>query len=189
MSGAGLRAARRIRSTGGGALIALGRDLPRAVRALGLAALVAMGSAAVGICAAAPAVSLPPGSVTTDSGQPAISWTWTTIAPKRGEPRGWVQFQRACFVCHGRGPAKPGTRALRAKYRGKLPALLEQRTDLTAAYVKYIVRHGVSVMPPFRKTELSDQDLDAIAAYLSRRRPTSAAPGPRSTDPAGKRRS
>jgi (+)-pinoresinol hydroxylase len=36
--------------------------------------------------------------------------------------------------------------------------------------VKYTVRHGVSVMPPLRKTELSDADLDAIAAYLTRKR-------------------
>ncbi|GEM_PF-5675925 len=110
------------------------------------------------------------GSVTTDSGQPAISWTWTPVTATPGEPRGYVEFQRACSVCHGSGPAKPGTRALRAKYGGKLPALLEQRTDLAAAYVRYVVRHGVSVMPPFRKTELSDADLDAIAAYLSRER-------------------
>ena len=108
------------------------------------------------------------GSVTTDSGRPAISWTWTKIAPAPGKPRGYLAFQRACWVCHGSGPAKPGTRALRAKYRGKIPAPLEQRTDLTAAYVKYIVRHGVSVMPPFRKTELSDADLNSIATYLGR---------------------
>jgi mono/diheme cytochrome c family protein len=108
--------------------------------------------------------------VATDSGRPPISWTWTTITPKPGEPRGYVLFQRDCQVCHGSGPAKPGTRALQAKYQGKLPALLEARTDLTADYVKDIVRHGVSVMPPFRKTEVSDADLDAIAAYLSRKR-------------------
>jgi len=101
--------------------------------------------------------------------RPPISWTWTTIAPAVGEPRGYSEFQRACWVCHGSGPAKPGTRALRAKYAGKVPALLEQRTDLTPDYVKYIVRHGVTVMPPFRKTELSDADLDAIAAYLARK--------------------
>jgi mono/diheme cytochrome c family protein len=26
-------------------------------------------------------------------------------------------------------------------------------------------------MPPFRKTEISDEDLDALAAYLSKRSP------------------
>jgi hypothetical protein len=30
------------------------------------------------------------------------------------------------------------------------------------------VRHGVSVMPFLRKTEISDADLDALAAYLTR---------------------
>ncbi len=32
------------------------------------------------------------------------------------------------------------------------------------------MRHGVSIMPFFRKTEISDADLDAIGAYLSRER-------------------
>jgi len=27
------------------------------------------------------------------------------------------------------------------------------------------------VMPPFRKTEISDEDLNALAAYLSKRSP------------------
>ena len=133
----------------------------RAVAAL--CAGVGLATAAGLALAAAPSS---PGQITTDSGNPVISWTWTAIAPAQGEPRGYVEFQRACSVCHGSGPAKPGTRALRAKYGGKLPALLEQRTDLAPDYVKFIVRHGVSVMPPFRKTELSDADLEAIAAYL-----------------------
>ena len=70
----------------------------------------------------------------------------------------------------GEGPAKPGTRALHIKYQGKEPALLADRTDLAPDYIKLIVRHGVSVMPPFRKTELSDAELDDVVAYLTRRR-------------------
>jgi (+)-pinoresinol hydroxylase len=130
-------------------------------------------------CAVAAAVALgelsvatdAPSTRTTNSGQPTISWTWTTITPKPGEPRGYVAFQRACAVCHGSGPA-PGTRALRAKYQGKLPALLEERRDLAPDYVRFVARHGTTVMPPFRKTELSDADLDAIVAYLTRKRPS-----------------
>lgn len=138
---------------------------------LAMAGAGAASAQAPPVARAAPAAQAAPasGRVTTDSGGPAISWTWTTIDPAAREPRGYVEFQRACAVCHGSGPAKPGTRALRTKYRGKLPALLERRTDLAAAYVKFIVRHGVTVMPPFRKTELSDADLDAIAAYLGRK--------------------
>jgi (+)-pinoresinol hydroxylase len=95
------------------------------------------------------------------------SWTRTTT-PSQGEPRGYVQFQNYCSMCHGAGPGMPGTMALQAKYKGALPALLEKRTDLTAALVKTYVRNGISIMPFFRKTEISDADLDAIAAYLTR---------------------
>ena len=51
---------------------------------------------------------------------------------------------------------------------GEKPALLEERTDLTPEIVKYMVRNGVYTMPPARKTEISDDDLDALAAYLSK---------------------
>ncbi len=46
--------------------------------------------------------------------------------------------------------------------------MLEQRTDLTPEVIKYFVRNGVTVMTRFRKTELDDADLDAVAAYLTR---------------------
>ena len=101
---------------------------------------------------------------------PTISWTWSTVKPPAGSPPGYAQFQRDCVVCHGSGPARPGTRALRSKYQGKEPPLLAERTDLAPDYIRTIVRHGVSVMPPFRKTELSDADLGAIVAYLTRKR-------------------
>jgi (+)-pinoresinol hydroxylase len=87
------------------------------------------------------------------------------------------QYQYSCAICHGRGSGNPGTVALQAKYGGKSPALLEDRTDLTAGTVRFFVRRGVSIMPFFRKTEVSDADLDAIVAYLTRpREATSSAP-------------
>ena len=102
---------------------------------------------------------------------PPIYWSPTPIVAKPGEPPGYALFQRACAVCHGSGPARPGSRALAAKYKGSLPALLEERTDLKAPYIKQVVRQGLTVMPLFRKTELSDADLDAITTYLTRKRP------------------
>jgi len=48
--------------------------------------------------------------------------------------------------------------------------LLAERTDLAPDYIRHVVRQGVSVMPPFRKTELSDPDLDELVAYLTRKR-------------------
>jgi (+)-pinoresinol hydroxylase len=75
-------------------------------------------------------------------------------------------FAKWCAPCHGAGDQYPGTVALGVKYEGKLPAALEERTDLAPDLVKAVVRTGVSVMPFFRKTEVSDADLDALAAYL-----------------------
>jgi mono/diheme cytochrome c family protein len=77
-------------------------------------------------------------------------------------------FDRWCAACHAAGDAYPGTLALHAKYKGEMPPALEQRTDLNPDFVKFFVRNGVSVMPFFRKTEISDAELAALAAYLSR---------------------
>jgi mono/diheme cytochrome c family protein len=76
-----------------------------------------------------------------------------------------------CAACHDPGNTHPGTHALQAKYQGKRPAVILEWTDLPAEYVRYMVRHGMSVMPHFRKTEISDRELDALAAYLSRNTP------------------
>ena len=100
---------------------------------------------------------------------PYIDWSPSPVVTKPGQPRGYVQFQMSCAVCHGSGEGKPGTRALAAKYKGTVPALLEERSDLEAPYIKQVVRQGLYVMPFFRKTELSDAELDAIAAYLTRK--------------------
>lgn len=80
-------------------------------------------------------------------------------------------FDKWCAPCHGAGPGKPATAALAVKYKGAKPALLEERTDLTPDVVKYMVRHGVYTMPASRKTEISDDDLDALAAYLAKAKP------------------
>jgi (+)-pinoresinol hydroxylase len=95
------------------------------------------------------------------------SWTPATVSGQ-GQPKGYVEYQRFCSACHGEGVGKPGTMALQAKYKGAVPALLDKRTDLTPEFVKTTVRNGLTVMPFFRKTEISDADLNAIAAYLAR---------------------
>jgi len=95
------------------------------------------------------------------------AWTATPVSGE-GQPRGYVQFQDYCAACHGEGQDKPGTLALGAKYKGAEPAMLEKRTDLTPQLIKLYVRNGITVMPFFRKTEISDADLGAIAAYLTR---------------------
>lgn len=94
---------------------------------------------------------------------------------------GKAAFEYHCDACHGRekvdgGQMQPATASLALKYKGAVPPALEDRRDLTPAFVKYTVRHGVAVMPFFRRTMVSDADLNAIAAYLSRNN-TAAASG------------
>jgi (+)-pinoresinol hydroxylase len=87
--------------------------------------------------------------------------------------RGRTVYQYHCTPCHGPGPGDdgramlPGTAALTIKYRGELPALLEERADLPAAVLRVFVRRGSWSMPPFRPTEVTDADIDDIAAYLA----------------------
>jgi mono/diheme cytochrome c family protein len=86
-------------------------------------------------------------------------------------------YEAHCVACHGLGPGFPpfpelaGTSALRAKYGDQKPASLAERTDLTPELVAVFVRHGISIMPFYRKTELSDSELSSIGAYLSRNNP------------------
>ena len=76
-------------------------------------------------------------------------------------------FDHWCAPCHAPGPGHPGTQALDALYRGEKPGALEERSDLVPEVTRVFVRNGVSVMPPFRKTEITDADLAALAAYLA----------------------
>lgn len=84
--------------------------------------------------------------------------------------RGKAVYQYWCATCHSEGRGFPGTAALTVKYKGQpgTPALLTERTNLTPQGLKFFVRQGVSVMPPFRKTEITDADLDALTVFLTR---------------------
>jgi len=87
--------------------------------------------------------------------------------------RGKVKYEHTCAPCHGRGIGDdgremlPGTAALRIKYRGSVPAVLEDRAGLTTEVLRTFVRQGSWSMPPFRPTELTDAEIEDIAAYLA----------------------
>jgi len=92
---------------------------------------------------------------------------------------GKAVFDKWCAPCHGAVAPKnvmfgsgalAGTSALAVKYKGRLPAVLEQRTDLTSAQIKTVVRGGLYGMPITRKTEVSDAELEDVVAYLTRNR-------------------
>jgi (+)-pinoresinol hydroxylase len=102
----------------------------------------------------------------------------TAFAQDATVDKGKQVYEYWCATCHGPGRGKPGTVALAAKYKGTRPALLEERTDLTPQAIRFFVRNGISIMPTFRKTEVSDADLEAMAAYLARRRPGATTTAP-----------
>jgi (+)-pinoresinol hydroxylase len=86
--------------------------------------------------------------------------------------RGRAKFEHTCAPCHADGVGDdgramlPGTDALRIKYQGSLPALIEKRTDLNVDAIRTFVRRGTWSMPPFRPTEVTERDIQDIAAYL-----------------------
>ena len=87
-------------------------------------------------------------------------------------------FHARCGYCHlagGTGTIMLGRRL------GKDRALLAERTDLTAEYVKKITRVGINGMPPHTRIEVPDSELDLIAAFIARpgaaRTPPPAAAG------------
>jgi len=92
---------------------------------------------------------------------------------------GEAVYVQWCSSCHAPLP-KPGERSmgrfppagsaeLQRRYGGKIPATLTDRTDLTAAAIRSVVRKGQGIMPPSRKSEITDEELDKLTAWLTRK--------------------
>jgi len=88
--------------------------------------------------------------------------------PAAAAPSGQAVYEHWCAPCHAPGPGHPGTQSLQLKYAGKTPAVLLERTDLAPEAVAVFVRQGVLLMAPFRKTEITDAQLQALTAYVTR---------------------
>ncbi len=106
----------------------------------------------------------------------AASWICAAFVAGSGaaaEPAsvavGAAVYNRWCVHCHSPGRGNPGTESLQVKYAGKLPAVLLDRSDLAPEVVARFVRTGVLSMPPFRKTEITDAELAAVAAYITQK--------------------
>jgi mono/diheme cytochrome c family protein len=144
-------------------------------RRLSLALAALAGAALLG----AAAVSADPAASEQNAWSPLRASREPALKNPR-EQRGREVFAERCAACHSAipkemigapyMPAMPGTQALQARYKGAKPAELEQRTDLTPEFVAAIVRNGLNSMPFFRPTELSDEDVTAVGAYLARKR-------------------
>ena len=79
-------------------------------------------------------------------------------------------FSNRCGACHlawGMGTNLITKQQIAA---GQTPdkGLLANRTDLTADYVKSVVRMGKNAMPRQTRVDVTDAELDKIAAYLGK---------------------
>jgi len=70
-------------------------------------------------------------------------------------------------MCHLKGGT--GTFML-GRRLGTSNALLAERTNLDATYVRHVVRNGIVSMPRITRAEVSDAELQAIVDYLTRKR-------------------
>ena len=107
-------------------------------------------------------------------------------ASKAGDAGGMVPsagaglFDLHCGICH----AQMGTGTMMlARRLGPDHALLADRTDLAADYIRHVVRNGIGSMPPQTRVDLSDAELERIAAFLVR---PAAERGPPQAMPQGK---
>ncbi|WP_353226800.1 cytochrome c [Novosphingobium sp.] len=89
------------------------------------------------------------------------------LAPGRD---GQALFENHCGYCHltyGMGTNLLVKQRL-AVGASPATALLANRDDLTAAYVHAVVRMGKGAMPPQTRVDVTDAELDSVAAYLGR---------------------
>lgn len=80
-----------------------------------------------------------------------------------GAERTWAFY---CEGCHAAGIEEhPGT--LRLSYtRSPELAAIRGRQDLTPEYLRQVVRMGYLEMVGFRKTEISDSELEALIKFI-----------------------
>ncbi len=81
---------------------------------------------------------------------------------------GKALFENHCGYCHltfGMGTNLLVKQRL-AVGASPATALLANRDDLTSQYVHAVVRMGKGAMPPQTRVDVTDAELDAVAAYL-----------------------
>ena len=86
---------------------------------------------------------------------------------------GEALFSNRCGSCHLAGGMGTNLLTKQQMMAGQPPekGLLVNRNDLTADYVKTVVRQGKVAMPRLSRTEVTDAELAAIAAYLGKAKP------------------
>jgi mono/diheme cytochrome c family protein len=86
-----------------------------------------------------------------------------SLSPLQQE--GKALFEATCVYCHN--PRGWGTERLKTRLPEERSVLVD-RTDLEPVYIRAVVRNGLISMPAYTPTDLSDAQIDAVAAYLTR---------------------
>lgn len=83
---------------------------------------------------------------------------------------GKAVFEHQCGACHLAGGMGTNLLTKQRMLAGETPdkGMLTNRTDLTPDYVKQVVRTGKNAMPPQTKVDITDAELDSVAAYLGK---------------------
>jgi mono/diheme cytochrome c family protein len=83
---------------------------------------------------------------------------------------GETLFSNRCGACHLAGGMGTNllTKQMMLAKRPPTDGLLANRQDLTPDYVKSVVRMGKNAMPRLSKVDITDAELDSVAAYLGK---------------------
>ena len=83
---------------------------------------------------------------------------------------GKVLFEVHCGYCHLVGGMGTNLLTKQRMMMGETPdkGLLANRTDLTADYVKSVVRMGKGAMPAQTRVDVTEAELDAVSRYLGK---------------------
>jgi cytochrome c5 len=83
---------------------------------------------------------------------------------------GKALFEYHCGYCHLTGGMGTNLLTKQRLALGEPPekGMLSNRTDLTADYVKTVVRKGKNAMPGQTRVDITDGELDAVALYLGK---------------------
>lgn len=123
---------------------------------------------------AASVVALPPSLPMGPPPGPPPPYQMRPVAPAgdRLKPGGdgKTLFEVHCGYCHLLGGMGTNLLTKQRMMLGETPdkGLLANRTDLTADYVKSVVRMGKGAMPGQTKVDVTDAELDAVAKYLGK---------------------
>lgn len=82
---------------------------------------------------------------------------------------GQTLYRERCGMCHQTIGMAVGILSRRPADASQ--GLLEERKDLSAAFIRTVVRTGILNMPRMPRGEVSDPELAAIAGYLAKGNP------------------